>query len=73
MFGHPVICIAFILNIKLYVNLNFSLQLVAHAQSLQVDLSSEAEKLIHGYFMASRRVRTQSHGVKMSVASVKLL
>ncbi|XP_029313793.1 minichromosome maintenance domain-containing protein 2 isoform X2 [Cottoperca gobio] len=48
-------------------------ELVAHAQSLQVELSPGAEKLIHGYYMASRRVRTQSQGVKMSVASVKLL
>lgn len=48
-------------------------QLVAHAQSLQVELSPGAEKIIHGYYMASRRVRTQSQGVKMSVASVKLL
>ncbi|XP_036935587.1 minichromosome maintenance domain-containing protein 2 [Acanthopagrus latus] len=48
-------------------------ELVAHARSLQVKLSPEAEKVIHGYYMASRRVRTQSQGVKMSVASVKLL
>nr|XP_046227270.1 minichromosome maintenance domain-containing protein 2 isoform X3 [Scatophagus argus] len=48
-------------------------ELVAHAQSLQVELSPEAEKLIHGYYMASRRVRTQSQGVKMSVASIRLL
>ncbi|KAM9337205.1 minichromosome maintenance domain-containing protein 2 [Symphorus nematophorus] len=48
-------------------------ELVAHAQSLQVELSPEAEKIIHGYYMASRRVRTQSQGVKMSVASMKLL
>ncbi|KAG8009444.1 MCM domain-containing protein 2 [Nibea albiflora] len=47
--------------------------LVAHAQSLQVELTPEAEKIIHGYYMASRRVRTQSQGVKMSVASIKLL
>lgn len=48
-------------------------QLVAHARSLQVELSPEAEKIIHGYYMASRRVRTQTHGVKMSVCSVRLL
>ncbi|TMS15937.1 hypothetical protein E3U43_013230 [Larimichthys crocea] len=48
-------------------------ELVAHAQSLQVELTPEAEKIIHGYYMASRRVRTQSQGVKMSVASIKLL
>ncbi|XP_070842402.1 minichromosome maintenance domain-containing protein 2 [Chaetodon trifascialis] len=48
-------------------------ELVAHAQSLQVELSPGAEKIIHGYYMASRRVRTQSPGVKVSVASVTLL
>ncbi|XP_037311997.2 minichromosome maintenance domain-containing protein 2 [Pungitius pungitius] len=48
-------------------------ELVAHARSLKAELSPGAEKMIHGYYMASRRVRTQSQGVKMSVASVKLL
>ncbi|XP_062297507.1 minichromosome maintenance domain-containing protein 2 [Scomber scombrus] len=48
-------------------------ELVSHAQSLQVELSPGAEKIIHGYYMANRRVRSQSQGVKMSVASVKLL
>ncbi|XP_070709339.1 minichromosome maintenance domain-containing protein 2 [Pempheris klunzingeri] len=48
-------------------------ELVAHAQSLQVELSPGAEKIIHGYYVASRRVRTQSHGVKMSATSIKLL
>ncbi|XP_041669643.1 minichromosome maintenance domain-containing protein 2 isoform X2 [Cheilinus undulatus] len=48
-------------------------ELIAYAQSLQVQLSPGAEKIIHGYYMASRRVRTQSEGVKMSVASIKLL
>ncbi|XP_060921111.1 minichromosome maintenance domain-containing protein 2 [Labrus mixtus] len=48
-------------------------ELIAYAQSLQVELSPRAEKIIHGYYMASRRVRTQSQGVKMSVASIKLL
>lgn len=53
--------------------LSSAFQLVAHARSLQVELSPEAEKMIHGYYMASRRVRTQTHGVKMSVGSIKLL
>ncbi|XP_051267367.1 minichromosome maintenance domain-containing protein 2 isoform X2 [Dicentrarchus labrax] len=48
-------------------------ELVALAQSLQVELSPGAEKIIHGYYMASRRARTQSQVVKMSVASIKLL
>lgn len=46
-------------------------QLVAHSRGLQVELSPEANKLIHGYYMASRRARTQ--GVKFSLASIKLL
>jgi len=49
-------------------------QFLAHARGLRVELSSGAEKMIHGYYMASRRVRSdQNHGVKVSVASVKLL
>uniref|UniRef100_A0A8D3AXJ5 Minichromosome maintenance domain-containing protein 2 n=1 Tax=Scophthalmus maximus TaxID=52904 RepID=A0A8D3AXJ5_SCOMX len=48
-------------------------ELVTHAQTLKVELSPGAEKMIHGYYMASRRVRTLSQGVKMSVASIKLL
>jgi len=60
---------------KMTVNCTWcsAFQLVAHAQSVQAELSSGAEKIIHGYYMASRRVRTQSQGVKMSVTSVKLL
>ncbi|XP_055007163.1 minichromosome maintenance domain-containing protein 2 [Boleophthalmus pectinirostris] len=48
-------------------------ELVAQARMLQVELSPRAEKIIHGYYMASRRVRTQTQGVKMSVASIRLL
>ncbi|KAL1006484.1 hypothetical protein UPYG_G00072960 [Umbra pygmaea] len=49
-------------------------ELLAHAQRLQTELSPGAEKMIHGYYMASRRVRTESgHGAKMSVASIKLM
>ncbi|XP_035981223.1 minichromosome maintenance domain-containing protein 2 [Fundulus heteroclitus] len=48
-------------------------KLVAHCRGLQAELSHEAKKLIHGYYMASRRARTQSQGVKISLASIKLL
>ncbi|CAL8292459.1 unnamed protein product [Lota lota] len=49
-------------------------EFLAHARGLRGELSSGAEKMIHGYYMASRRVRCdQNHGVKVSVASVKLL
>ncbi|XP_053717109.1 minichromosome maintenance domain-containing protein 2 isoform X2 [Synchiropus splendidus] len=45
-------------------------ELIAHAQSLQVALSDGALKVIRGYYMASRRVRTLS---QISMPSVKLL
>ncbi|KAK0134600.1 Minichromosome maintenance domain-containing protein 2 [Merluccius polli] len=49
-------------------------EFLAHARGLSAGLSSGAEKMIHGYYMASRRVRSdQNHGVNVSVASVKLL
>ncbi|XP_061821375.1 minichromosome maintenance domain-containing protein 2 [Nerophis lumbriciformis] len=61
----------------LYSSLDFSTQdykeLVAYAQSLQVDLSPAAQKLIRGYFMATCRVRSQIHSNKMSAAFLKLL
>ncbi|XP_058231879.1 minichromosome maintenance domain-containing protein 2 [Hemibagrus wyckioides] len=43
-------------------------ELLAYARSLKVDMSTEAEKMIHGYYMASRRVRSS-----VSVTSIKLL
>ncbi|KAM9826973.1 minichromosome maintenance domain-containing protein 2 [Neosynchiropus ocellatus] len=45
-------------------------ELITHAQSLQVALSDGAQKIIRGYYMASRRVRSLS---QMSMASIKLL
>ncbi|XP_053467372.1 minichromosome maintenance domain-containing protein 2 [Ictalurus furcatus] len=42
--------------------------LLAYARSLKVDMSTEAEMMIHGYYMASRRVRSS-----VPVASIKLL
>ncbi|XP_006634062.2 minichromosome maintenance domain-containing protein 2 [Lepisosteus oculatus] len=48
--------------------------LIAAARGVQAELSPEAERLIHGYFLASRRVRTgTAQGPKVPVASVKLL
>ncbi|XP_061777816.1 minichromosome maintenance domain-containing protein 2 isoform X1 [Nerophis ophidion] len=61
----------------LYSSLDFSTQdykeLVAYAQTLQVDLSPATQKLIRGYFMATCRVRSQIHSNKMSAAFLKLL
>ncbi|CAB1349811.1 unnamed protein product [Coregonus sp. 'balchen'] len=49
-------------------------EFLAHAQGIQTELSPGAEMMIHGYYMASRRVRSDSgHGAKVSVASIKLL
>ncbi|XP_039610022.1 minichromosome maintenance domain-containing protein 2 [Polypterus senegalus] len=48
--------------------------LLANSRSLQVEQSCEAERLIHGYYLASRRVRTDpTSGSKLSTASVRLL
>ncbi|KAM7176298.1 minichromosome maintenance domain-containing protein 2 isoform 2-T6 [Macrochelys suwanniensis] len=49
-------------------------ELIVFAKNLQVELSSEAERLIHGYYLASRRVRTDSiHGSKLSTSALKIL
>ncbi|XP_062841476.1 minichromosome maintenance domain-containing protein 2 isoform X1 [Trichomycterus rosablanca] len=43
-------------------------ELLTYAQSLKVHMSPEAEKMVHGYYMANRRVRSS-----VSVTSIKLL
>ncbi|KAI2648966.1 Minichromosome maintenance domain-containing protein 2 [Labeo rohita] len=49
-------------------------ELLAYARELKVDISPEAERMIHGYYMASRRVRSDStQRSAVSVTSVKLL
>ncbi|CAM5109309.1 unnamed protein product [Natator depressus] len=49
-------------------------ELIVFAKNLQVELSSEAERLIHGYYLASRRIRTDSiHGSKLSTSALKIL
>ncbi|XP_052398370.1 minichromosome maintenance domain-containing protein 2 [Carassius gibelio] len=49
-------------------------ELLAHARELKVDLSPEAERMIHSYYLASRRVRSDSaQRSTVSVTSVKLL
>uniref|UniRef100_A0A3B5LUC2 Minichromosome maintenance domain-containing protein 2 n=1 Tax=Xiphophorus couchianus TaxID=32473 RepID=A0A3B5LUC2_9TELE len=40
-------------------------ELVAHSRGLEVELSPDAKKLIHGYYMASRRARTQTLSCKI--------
>ncbi|XP_072855101.1 minichromosome maintenance domain-containing protein 2 [Pogona vitticeps] len=49
-------------------------EFLAFASHLQVELGSEAEKLIHGYYLASRRVRTHPiNGSHLSATSLKTL
>lgn len=44
------------------------------ARNLHVELSSEAENLIQGYYLASRRVRRDSiHGSTLSASALKIL
>uniref|UniRef100_UPI00398E8D00 minichromosome maintenance domain-containing protein 2 n=1 Tax=Pristiophorus japonicus TaxID=55135 RepID=UPI00398E8D00 len=49
-------------------------ELLAFARNQQVELTSEAERLIQGYYTASRRVRTNLvHGSKISPTALKTL
>ncbi|XP_077208372.1 minichromosome maintenance domain-containing protein 2 isoform X2 [Paroedura picta] len=48
-------------------------EFLAFAKNLHVELGSEAEKLIHGYYLASRRVRHSIHGSDLSTAALKVL
>ncbi|XP_030046022.1 minichromosome maintenance domain-containing protein 2 [Microcaecilia unicolor] len=49
-------------------------ELIDFAKNLEVELSPAVEKLIHGYYLASRRVRTNSiHGSKLSASALKNL
>ncbi|KAM8811155.1 minichromosome maintenance domain-containing protein 2 [Eudromia elegans] len=49
-------------------------QFILFAKNLHVELSSEAENLIQGYYLASRRVRRDAiHGSKLSASALKML
>ncbi|XP_051538860.1 minichromosome maintenance domain-containing protein 2 [Myxocyprinus asiaticus] len=48
-------------------------ELLAYARDLKVAMSPEAERMIHGYYMANRRVRSDSQGSSVSATSIKLL
>ncbi|XP_075600064.1 minichromosome maintenance domain-containing protein 2 [Balearica regulorum gibbericeps] len=49
-------------------------EFILFAKNLQVELSSEAENLIQGYYLASRRVRRDStHGSTLSASALKIL
>ncbi|XP_054446195.1 minichromosome maintenance domain-containing protein 2 [Pteronotus mesoamericanus] len=49
-------------------------KLLALAKNLNVEFSLEAERMIHGYYLASRRIRTDSVcGSKLSASALKYL
>ncbi|XP_004697589.1 minichromosome maintenance domain-containing protein 2 [Echinops telfairi] len=49
-------------------------KLLAFAKTLNVEFSLEAERMIHGYYLASRRIRTDSIcGSKLSTSALKYL
>ncbi|KAL1775714.1 hypothetical protein HispidOSU_009212 [Sigmodon hispidus] len=49
-------------------------KLLAFAKNLNMEFSLEAERMIHGYYLASRRIRTDSiHGSKLSASALKHL
>ncbi|XP_071410512.1 minichromosome maintenance domain-containing protein 2 [Pithys albifrons albifrons] len=49
-------------------------EFILFAKNLHVELSSEAENLIQGYYLASRRVRRDSiHGSTLSAPALKIL
>nr|XP_048276287.1 minichromosome maintenance domain-containing protein 2 isoform X2 [Myodes glareolus] len=49
-------------------------KLLAFAQNLTIEFSLEAERMIHGYYLASRRIRADSiHGSKLSASALKYL
>ncbi|NXL47635.1 MCMD2 protein, partial [Podilymbus podiceps] len=49
-------------------------EFIMFAKNLHVELSSEAESLIQGYYLASRRVRRDSiHGSTLSASALKIL
>ncbi|XP_004588085.2 minichromosome maintenance domain-containing protein 2 isoform X1 [Ochotona princeps] len=49
-------------------------KLLAFAKNMKVEFSSEAERMIHGYYLASRRIRTDSiHGSELSASALRYL
>uniref|UniRef100_A0A8B9I4C3 Minichromosome maintenance domain-containing protein 2 n=1 Tax=Anser brachyrhynchus TaxID=132585 RepID=A0A8B9I4C3_9AVES len=49
-------------------------EFILFAKNLHVEMSSEAENLIQGYYLASRRVRRDSmHGSNLSASALKIL
>ncbi|KAG9478874.1 hypothetical protein GDO78_012504, partial [Eleutherodactylus coqui] len=48
-------------------------ELIAYAKNLHVTFSTNAETLLHSYYLASRRVRTDSNGSKISTSALRHL
>ncbi|XP_053323423.1 minichromosome maintenance domain-containing protein 2 [Spea bombifrons] len=48
-------------------------KLIAYARNLNATISIRAERLINSYYLASRRVRSDMHGSKMSTSALRHL
>ncbi|XP_075682277.1 minichromosome maintenance domain-containing protein 2 isoform X2 [Rhinoderma darwinii] len=48
-------------------------ELIAYAKNLLVTFSAKAEALLHSYYLASRRVRTDPNGSKISTSALRHL
>ncbi|XP_056378052.1 minichromosome maintenance domain-containing protein 2 isoform X2 [Hyla sarda] len=48
-------------------------ELIGYAKNLHVTFSTEAEALLHSYYLASRRVRTDSNGSKVLTSALRHL
>ncbi|KAM4029002.1 minichromosome maintenance domain-containing protein 2 isoform 2-T3 [Anomaloglossus baeobatrachus] len=48
-------------------------ELIAYAKNLDVTFDAKAEELVHSYYLASRRVRTNSNGSKISTSALRHL
>ncbi|XP_068090909.1 minichromosome maintenance domain-containing protein 2 isoform X2 [Hyperolius riggenbachi] len=48
-------------------------ELISYAKNLNVAFSSRAETVLHGYYLASRRVRTDMSGSKISTSALRHL
>ncbi|XP_041422375.1 minichromosome maintenance domain-containing protein 2 isoform X2 [Xenopus laevis] len=57
---------------QLYTTQDYE-RLIAFAKNIQVNMSKKSETLIHGYYLASRRVRTDTHGSTMPASALRHL
>ncbi|KAE8598867.1 hypothetical protein XENTR_v10016971 [Xenopus tropicalis] len=57
---------------ELYTTQDYE-KLIAFAKNIQVNISKKSVTLIHGYYLASRRVRTDTHGSTMPTSALRHL